>query len=197
MANFRPVSKGDISIRKSSIDGAGQGLFCKRDLAAGTTFPYYGVVKKSSTVADGDDDYCMNISYTNERGKSRSLPAMLADGNPSQEVIASLPKRFRAAQMVNEPTNSQPNSILVPNPTISKRDIVAAYEHKKPVNVALLVIPCDLEKDEEIFTMYGSDYCARGYDLYDVDTEENDDNIDKAHDIAEAARELIAQSFDF
>lgn len=194
MTKFRPVSRGDVTVKKSSIPGAGKGVFCKRDVCAGTTIPYFGIAKKTGNVTEGEDGYCMSVTYVNERGKVRALPGTVVDGDPEQEELAELPKRFRAASMVNEAAHSNPNAIFVPNCSLCKEDIVTAYNEKQPINIALLVVPRGLKEGEEVLTMYGSDY-DRGYEVYDVDTEENNDDINEAHRIIESAKETIGECF--
>ena len=46
----RLVDKDDVALRNSEIRGAGKGVFCKRDIAAGTVLPYYALVKIASGV---------------------------------------------------------------------------------------------------------------------------------------------------
>ena len=194
MALFSEVTKGDVSIKPSSVEGAGNGVFAKQDLPAGKILPYYAVVKKMSKIDDDDDTYFMTITYTNENNKSRCLPGVVADGHPGQDEISSLPKWYRTASIVNEATTSAPNAIFIQNTNLTKDHIVECYKSKTPIVIALLVLPQDVTKGQELFTMYGSDY-ERDYEVYDVDTDESDDNINIAHDIVESNKENLGSCF--
>ena len=112
----RLVDKDDIALRNSDIDGAGKGVFCKKEIEAGTILPYYAIVKKTSGLDDDNDDtYFMSVTYVNEEDKTRNIQSMVADGNPTLPALKKLSRNFRAASYVNEASDSPPNCVFVNN----------------------------------------------------------------------------------
>lgn len=190
---IRMVEKDDIALKDSSMEGAGKGVFCKRDVAAGTVLPYYALVQKLSEVKeDQDDTYFMSVTYVNEEEKTRNIQTMIADGNPSLSCIRKLPRQFRAASYVNEGSTSPPNGVFVNNLTLSKNDIVKAYRDKTPIPITLMVIPHDLDKGEELLTMYGSDY-QRDYKVWRDRKGYREAIVNLAHEIVDECKEDLAR----
>ena len=192
--NMRLAHKDDFALRNSQIEGAGRGVFCKRDISAGTILPYYALVRKLSDVKDDHDDtYFMSVTYINEENKTRNILSMIADGNPSIPCLKELPRELRAAPYVNEGSTSPPNCVFVNNICLSKDDIVKAYREQKPVPITLLVVPHDLDKGDELLTMYGSEY-DRDYKVWRDRKGHRDAIINLAHEIVEEYREEIAEA---
>ena len=192
--NIRLVDKEDVALRNSEIEGAGKGVFCKRDIEAGTILPYYAIVRKLSDVKEDEDDtYFMSVTYVNEEDKTRNILSMIADGNPTMPSLKKLPRQLRAASYVNEGSASPPNCVFVNNICLSKNDIIKAYREKKPIPITLLVCPHDLDKGDELLTMYGSDY-ERDYKVWRDRKGYRDSIVNLAHEIVEECRDDIAET---
>ncbi len=189
----RLVDKEDVALRNSEMKGAGKGLFCKRDIEAGTILPYYAIVKKLSEVdEDSDDTFFMSVTYVNSEKKTRNIQSMVADGTPTMSSLKKLPRQLRAACYVNEASTSPPNCVFVNNVCLSKEEIIKAYREKKPIPITLLVVPHDLDKGDELVTMYGSDY-EREYKVWRDRKGYRDAIVDLAHEIVEECRDEIAE----
>lgn len=188
----RLVDKDDVALRNSEIRGAGKGVFCKRDIAAGTVLPYYALVKRLQDVDDDDDTYFMSVTYVNEKNKVRNIASMVADGNPTLPAVKELSRNLRAASYVNEASDKPPNCVFVNNICLSKDDIVKAYRSGKPIPITLLVVPHDLERGQELLTMYGSDY-ERDYKVWRDRKGYKDAIVNLAHEIVEECKEDIAE----
>ncbi|CAM9172509.1 unnamed protein product [Sphacelaria rigidula] len=189
----RLIDKEDVALRNSEMEGAGKGVFCKRDIEAGTILPYYAVVKKVSEVKDEDDDtYFMSVTYVNDEDKTRNIQSMVADGNPTMPTLKKLPRQLRAASYVNEASKSPPNCVFVNNVCLSKEDIIKAYRAKKPLPITLLVIPHDVDKGDELLTMYGSDY-ERDYKVWRDRKGYRDAIVNLAHEIVEECSDEIGE----
>lgn len=187
----RIVDKDDVALRNSEIEGAGKGVFCKKDIEAGTILPYYAQIKKLSNVKDEDDDtYFMSVTYVNSEDQTRNIQSMIADGNPTLPSIKRLSRSLRAASYVNEGSSTPPNCVFVNNICLSKDDIIKAYREKKPIPITLLVVPHDLEKGDELLTMYGSDY-ERDYKVWRDRKGYRDSIVNLAHEIVEECRDEI------
>lgn len=187
----RLVDKDEVALRNSEIEGAGKGVFCKRDIVAGTILPYYALVKKLSDVTEEDDDtYYMSVTYVNDQNKVRNIASMVADGNPTLPAVKKLSRNLRAASYVNEGSTSPPNCVFVNNICLSKDDIVKAYREKKPIPITLLVVPYDLDQGDELLTMYGSEY-ERDYKVWRDRKGYKDTIVNLAHEMVEECREDI------
>lgn len=185
----RLVEKDDVALRDSLMDGAGKGVFCKRDILGGTILPYYALVKKLTEIdEDEDDSYYMSVTYINDSEKVRNIVSMVADGNPKLPCIKKLSRQFRAASFVNEASSTPPNCVFVNNILLTKADIVNAYRDKKPIPITLLVIPHDLDKGEELYTMYGSDY-ERDYKIWRDRKGFREAIVNLAHEMVEECKE--------
>lgn len=192
----RLVDKDDVALRNSEIRGAGKGVFCKRDMPAGTILPYYAVVTKLTEISDDDDDtYYMSVTYVNDENKTRNIASMVADGNPMKPPVKKLQRNLRAAAYVNEASATPPNCVFVNNICLSKSDIVNAYREMKPIAITLLVVPYDLEQGDELLTMYGSEY-DRDYQIWRDRKGFKDTIVNLAHDIVSGNREEIRDMFD-
>lgn len=191
----RLVDKDDVALRNSEIKGAGKGVFCKRDIAAGTILPYYALVKKLQDVDDeGDDDtYFMSVTYVNDQNKVRNIASMVADGNPTLPAVKKLARNLRAASYVNEGSASPPNCVFVNNICLSKDDIVRAYKSKTPIPITLLVVPHDLDQGDELLTMYGSDY-ERDYKVWRDRKGYKEAIVNLAHEIVEECKDEIEEA---
>ena len=192
----RLIEKDDIALRDSRAKDAGKGVFCKRDISAGTILPYYALIKKLSDVEEEEDDtFFMSVTYINDQDKTRNITSMIADGNPSLKSIMKLPRQSRAASFVNEASDVPPNCVFVNNLILTKNEIVQAYREKKPIPITFLVIPHDLEKGEELYTMYGSDY-SRDYKVWRDRKGFKDAIINLAHEICEECKDDIRELFE-
>ena len=185
----RLVEKDDIALRDSLLNDAGKGVFCKKNIPAGTILPYYSVVKKLSEVDEEEDDtYYMTVTYVNDKERTRNIISMVANGNPSLKSIKALPRQNRAAAYVNEASTHPPNCVFVNNLLLTKNDIVQAYREKTPIPMVFLVIPHDLDKGEELYTMYGRDY-EREYTIWRDRKGYKDAIINLSHEIVEECRD--------
>lgn len=192
----RLVEKDDIALRDSLAKNAGKGVFCKRDISAGTILPYYALIKKLSDVEEEEDDtFFMSVTYVNDKDKTRNILSMIADGNPSLKCIKALPRQDRAASFVNEASDVPPNCVFVNNLILTKNEIVQAYREKKPIPITFLVIPHDLEKGEELYTMYGSDY-TRDYKVWRDRKGFKDAIVNLSHEICEECKDDIKELFE-
>lgn len=115
---------------------------------------------------------------------------MVADGNPTLPRIKCLPRLFRAASYVNEGSTTPPNCVFVNKLTLTKDIIVKAFRDKKPIPITLLVVPHDLEKGEEFFTMYGND-CERDYKVWRDRKGYREAIVNLAHEIVDECKEDI------
>ena len=191
----RMVEKDDIALRDSLVEDAGKGVFCKKNISAGTILPYYALIKKMSDVEEEEDDtYFMSVTYINDKDKTRNILSMVADGNPSIKAIKTLPRQDRAASFVNEASDSPPNCVFVNNLLLTKNEIVEAYREKKPIPITLLVIPHDLDKGEELYTMYGTDY-ERDYKIWRDRKGFREAIVNLAHEIVEECRDDLKELF--
>ncbi|AAR26929.1 FirrV-1-B54 [Feldmannia irregularis virus a] len=157
---LHPISREDVSIRQSTIPGAGMGVITKRPLQAGTILPYFTLIYKTSALdPDVDDTYFSSICYNNNRQEDKMLSNMIGDGNPHIKAIKKLRRDFRTAPYVNEAYDKKkPNTILMTNPSLTKDQIVSAYRSKTPIATSLLVVPKDIPKNVELLTLYGKSY---------------------------------------
>ena len=155
------IEKKEYTIKDSTIPCAGSGLFSKRDIPAGTILPYNTFVKKYSGLSEDEDPtYFMAISYK-ENGKEKTLRNFITDGNPN--LFKGSKKNLSAAAYVNEASLYPPNCVFVTNPIITKESVINSYKYKKMITSSLLVVPFELKKGEELFTMYGPSYDTREY----------------------------------
>lgn len=193
---LHPISREDVSVRESTIPGAGMGVITKRPLKAGSMLPYYTLVKKVSQLPEGGDScYYSNISYVNKDGKDKILSKMIGDGNPHIKPMKKLPREFRTAPYVNEAYDKvNPNIILVTNPTLTKEQIIKAYRHEKPLATSLLVLPQDVPKGQELLTLYGKDY-KRNYHPWKGKKKLFTEFVQTAIDFTEDFDEDIATQF--
>lgn len=188
----RLVDKDDVALRNSEIKGAGKGVFCKKDFEAGTILPYYALVKRLEEAEEDDDTYFMSVTYVNDKNKVRNIVGIVADGNPVIPAVKKLSRNLRAASYVNEGSTSPPNCVFVNNICLSKDDIVNAYRSKTPIPITLLVVPHDLERGDELLTMYGSDY-ERDYKVWRDRKGYKDSIVNLAHEIVEVCKDDISE----
>ena len=81
------LQDGEFSIKKSTLKGAGMGLFSKT-IRAGTIIPYNTIIKKYNEIPEEEDDtYYMGVSYIDDNGVTKSIRGYIADGNPSQKCF--------------------------------------------------------------------------------------------------------------
>jgi len=155
------LDKKDYRIKDSSIPNAGKGIFCKKDIPAGTIIMYNTIVKKNLELPEDEDPtYYMATSYI-ENGKDKTLRNFITDGNP--KYFKGKKKHLATAAYVNEASEFPPNCVFVTNPTITKEDIIESYKNKRVLQACLLIVPFEVKKGEELFTMYGSHYDHRNY----------------------------------
>ena len=188
---IRLVEREDIAVHTSLIKGAGKGVFSKRDIPPGTILPYFALVKKIQDVKDDEDDtYFMSVNYNTPNNKQKNLVAMISDGNPHLPCMKSLPRQFRGAPFVNEASETRPNCVFVNNLNITKEDIAKAYRNKRPLPLTFLVVPYLIEKGEELYTMYGSEY-DRDYEVWQDRHGYTDAIVELSHEIVESGRETL------
>jgi len=164
---IRQIQSSDVILKASSMPGGGNGLFARRDIPAGTILPYSTIV----TLADDpemdekNDTYFMTVSYLNKKNKFRTIGKLVADGNPKLSGLSKMKAVHRMASYANESSSSPPNCIFVDNPAIDRDAVYTSLERGTPMVSTLLVVPYDLKKGTELFTLYGSDY-QRGYKVW-------------------------------
>lgn len=162
---IRPVKETDIELRPSSMVGAGTGLFATTKLKAGTMMRYMTTLHKINEVEESQDEtYFMSVSYM-EDGISKCSRGMIGNGDPSIHPMCEMKKIDTAASYINEASIMPPNCIFVQNEHLTKEDVKKYHKQSKPVAIAYIVIPFDIEKGEELFTMYGSSY-GREYKVW-------------------------------
>jgi len=175
------LEKKDYVIKKSSVPNAGKGIFCKRDIPAGTIITYNTIVKKCIELDEHENPtYHMTISYI-ENGKERSVRKFISDGNP--KYFKGSQKHLAAGAHVNEASQFPPNCIFVTNPFITKEQIYESYKTKNVLPSCFLVVPFELKKGQELFTMYGSCYNDRNYKQWRDRAGYRDRLIEEAHHI--------------
>jgi len=164
---IRQIQSSDVILKPSSMPGGGNGLFAKRGIPAGTILPYSTIV----TIADDpemdgtDDTYFMTVTYLNKKNKFRTIGKLVADGNPKLPGLSKMKAVHRMASYANESSNSPPNCIFVDNPAIDREAVYTSLERGTPMVSTLLIVPYDIKRGTELFTLYGSDY-QRGYKVW-------------------------------
>ena len=159
---IRPVKETEVELRPSSMVGAGTGLFAKKKIKAGTMMRYITVLYKTHEIGDKQDEtYFMSVSYV-EDGISKSARGIVGDGNPSMSPMCKMKKVDTVASYINEASIMPPNCIFVQNDNLTKADVKRCHKEHKPITIAYIIVPVDIEKGKELFTMYGSSY-SRGY----------------------------------
>lgn len=174
---------GIFECRKSALSGAGNGVFCCKNVRVGTILPYYGI-----TIDDDDyqDDsrrtYVIAADYTTAYGNKRTAKGLSVDGDPRLPQIRRLEEFKKLACQINEASNlSLPNCILVSNPGISKADIKRSLVKKVPIPITYIVIIKDLEKGTELLTCYGEDYGERSYSPCKISRRTHRELVDRAY----------------
>lgn len=194
----RRAETHDVSLKTSSIPGAGKGVFAKRSIPAGTILPYYAVTQlvDSPEYESIDNTYFMTASYRNAAGKFRAINSVVANGDPSLSRLRKLRAVDRYASCINESSNSPPNCVFVNNPFLTKADIYESLSkgYPVPVPVALVVVPYDIDKGSELFTMYGSDY-HREYKVWRDRRGIKDDLVYVSNDIVETHEDSVGELF--
>jgi len=103
----------------------------------------------------------------------------ITDGNPKLFKSTHL----SSSAFVNEASLHPPNCVFVTNPIITKESIIEAYTFKTKLVSSLLLVPFDLKKGTELFTMYGSGYNSRGYKQWRDRNGFRDNLIEESHRI--------------
>lgn len=159
---------------------AGNGIFCKEDIKAGTILPYYAVAfkeddeyydepngkneKRKRMSVTRNRTYVMSAEYTTKSGNERSMKNMSTDGNPSLDEIKCLETHKQLACQINEASKGfQPNCLFTGNNNIGRKEIKDSFNCGIAIPIIYVVIPYDLKKGDELLTMYGSHYTDRSY----------------------------------
>ena len=162
---LRPVQENEIELRASSIPGAGTGLFAKKKLKAGTMLKYVAILYKVNEIEENTDEtYFMSVRYT-ENDISKCARNTIGNGDPSIPPMNGMKKVDTACSYINEASIMPPNCIFVANEHLTKADIKKYHKESKPVSIAYMIIPFDIEIGEELFTTYGSSY-GREYKVW-------------------------------
>lgn len=177
---------GIFECRKSSINDAGNGVFCSKKVKAGTVLPYYGVAIKDD--ADSERTYMMAADYTTAYGKQRTLPNVSVDGDPRLPQIHALEEFKKMACQANEACSDStlPNCLLVSNPRISRVDIKRSLVKQVPIPISYVVVVKTLPKGTELLTLYGDDYGDRDYAPCKMDRQTYRKLADRAHNFVDA-----------
>lgn len=181
------IKEEDFVIKKSSVPGAGKGVFCKRDIPAGTCLPYTCMIFKSSELPDDViDTYHMSVSFFTEEGEQKTYRNFVTDGNPKLACFKPYNKHKleTTAAYVNECSTYSPNCVFVTDPSVTKDMVKKMYKNKEVGSLVYLVIPEDLTKGTELFTLYGSGYNSRQYKVWRDRRGYVDNLVTKAHRIA-------------
>lgn len=174
------LDEKDYVIKDSSVPNAGKGLFCKRDIPAGTMVPYNTIVKKEVELSEDEDRiYHMTISYF-ENNKEKYMRKFVSDGHP--KYFKGSKKKLSVGSRVNEASLYPPNCIFVVNPFVTKEDFINAYKNTDIITSCFLLVPFGLKKGQELFTMYGPSY-GREYKQWRDRNGYRDNLIDEAHEI--------------
>ncbi|CAM9790644.1 unnamed protein product, partial [Ectocarpus sp. 13 AM-2016] len=163
---------GIFECRKSEQgENAGSGVFCAKDVKAGTILPYYGIT--ISDEVDVDDDtsgrdnyrtYVISTDYSTKYGTRRTAKGLSVNGDPRLPRIQKLEKYKKLACQINEASEGcLPNCLLTTNPHISRADINHSLLKKVPIPIAYIVVVEDLPRGTELLTWYGNDYGERAY----------------------------------
>lgn len=182
---------GIFECRKSSINEAGNGVFCSKNVKAGTILPYYGVAMKDP---EADDDganskrtYMMAADYTTAYGRQRTLPNVSVDGDPRLSQIHALEEFKKMACQINEASDSTlPNCLLVSNPRISRVDIKRSLVKQVPIPISYVVVVKTLPKGTELLTLYGDNYGDRDYAPCKISRQTYRKLADRAHKFVDA-----------
>ena len=140
---------GVFECRKSEQgDNAGKGIFCVKEVKAGTILPYYGIT--ISDEVDIDDDtlnmenyrtYVVSADYTTAHGNQRTAKGLSMDGDPRLPQINKLEAYKKLACQINEAGEGfLPNCLLVSNPNISRADIKGSLAKQVPIPVTYVVV---------------------------------------------------------
>jgi len=192
----KEVRSSEVVVSESSIPGAGNGLFAKKDIQAGTIIPYYTILKIIES-PDFDkilDTYFMTVAYKNSKGRYRTIGKIIADGNPELPRIKRLKTAYTVSAFANESPTKPPNCIFVNNPAISKEYVHECLAKRTPMVSTLLVVPYDVKRGTELCTLYGSDY-ARSYKVWRDRDGKKDEIIGLSHDIVEFHTDTICGLF--
>jgi len=194
--SVRIVRSDEVVIKESSIPGAGNGIFAKKNIPAGTVIPYYTIVKivDSPDFEKVIDTYFMTVTYMNSKGRYRTIGKLIADGNPDLPGIKVLRNAYRVSAFANESPIKPPNCIFVNNPAITKDKVYECLANNTPMVSTLLVVPRDIKRGEELFTLYGSDY-DRSYKVWRDRGGQKDELIGLSHDIVEFHKDKVCSLF--
>lgn len=156
---------GVFECRKSSIKGAGNGVFCAKKVKSGTILPYFGITIRDNDENDQDRTYVISADYMTKFGNQRTARSLSVDGNPRLPEINRLETFKKLACQTNEASaGSVPNCLLMSNPRISRADIKRSLLKKVPIPVSYIVVIKDLPRGTELLTSYGDEYGERdGY----------------------------------
>lgn len=192
---IRLLEDGDCSIKKSSVEGAGKGLFSKKKLKGGTIIPYNTLIKKYNEVPEDEDDtYYMGVSYVCEKGEPRTIRGYVADGNPNQPFFKRKRNHLVSAAYVNEASSHPPNCVFVSNPIHTKENLKRLTKSKPELFAScFLVIPWDIEEGQELFTMYGSSYSSRKYKQWRDRKGYKNHLIDSSHAIIDNNKDYLRE----
>lgn len=193
---MRLIQEDDIELKKSMQQGAGRGVFAKKRLQEGVILPYFTLLKNIEDAEENrdDDTYFMAVTYVNGKNKPRNITSLIADGNPKLKSIKKIKPHITWTAFVNESSNCPPNCIFVNNSILTKDDIVQAYKEFRPVPITLMVTARQIEKGEELYTLYGGDY-ERDYKIWRDRKGIKNALIDRAHDIVEASHSQLIEMF--
>lgn len=163
---------GVFECRKSKQgENAGSGVFCAKDVKAGTILPYYGItisddveVDDQTPSRDNYRTYVISADYCTKYGTRRTAKGLSVDGDPRLPRIQKLEKYKKLACQINEANEGcLPNSLLTTNPRISRADINRSLLKKVPIPIAYIVVIEDLPRGTELLTFYGNDFGDRAY----------------------------------
>lgn len=189
------LQDGEFSIKKSTVKGAGLGLFSKTKIRAGTIIPYNTLIKKYADVSEEEDDtYYMGVSYLDEKGESKTLRGYIADGNPSQKCFKRKRSSLVAASYVNEASSSPPNCVFVSNPLHTKESLKKLTKGKPEIFAScFLIVPWEIKEGQELFTMYGPSYSVRNYKQWRDRNGYKRDLIDESHSIIDKYKDYLRE----
>ncbi|CAM9889968.1 unnamed protein product, partial [Ectocarpus sp. 6 AP-2014] len=163
--------------------GSGNGVFCIKDVKAGTILEYSGMVfKESNAPKDMERTFVVACDYYNSKGKARTSNIYSIDGHPHKEPVVSLEQYKKVGCQINEASRgNNPNCMFTINPLLTKSSFKDAFTNQTIVTATCIVIVEDLPAGTELLTMYGDDYSDRKYKPCKMKRKYHDKMVDKAY----------------
>ena len=165
---------------------SGNGVFCNKDVKAGTILPYFAVAFKDKDDEDMDRTYVMSADYMSKKGNHRTLDGYSLDGNPTIDLLKDIENYKKTAAQINEASfGNLPNCLFVSNPSITRQDIKDSFKNKTAIPIVYVVVTENVLKDSELLTCYGKEYGERTYKPCKMKKRKYQETIDMAYEYVE------------